>query len=488
MGISLYSSRLILETLGVEDFGLYNVVGGIVALFSIINGALSSGSSRFITFELGRGNPLLLRKTFSASFFIHSLIALLVLIVAETLGLWYVNTFLVVPAGRLYAANWVYQFSIVSSLLSLTQVPYSAAIIAHEKMGVYAGVSIAETVYKLLLVLLLQYVDIIDRLILYGLLICIGSVLVQLYYRFYCVHSFTECKLMMVYEKAVYKNMLSFSLWDVMGSFTVQGNLQGINILINYYFGVAVNAARGIAYQVETAITMFSNNFMMAVKPQIVKLFAEGKTDRMLSLVFESSKYSFFLLYVVSLPVFLEADYLLGIWLKEVPQYTVLFLRCILVVKLIRSFATPVVQAVHASGNIKWLNVFGGGTSIALQLPTVYVFYRLGFPAVSAFYIMGMISSICNFIELAVMKKEINFSILRYMYKVYLIGIIIAIIALIFVFPIYFYLPTGFFRLLLSCLMSVVSVACSVFFIGINRENRIKIVNILRKKIIEIGL
>ena len=484
MVISLYVSRLILEVLGVEDFGLYNVVGGIVVLFGIINGALSSGSSRFITFELGRGDPLLLQKTFSASFMIHVLVALLVFVIAETLGLWYVNSFLVVPEGRLYAANWVFQFSIISSMLSLTQVPYSAAIIAHERMNIYAGVSIAEAIYKLLLVFLLQYINIMDKLILYGLLICVGSALVQLYYRFYCTHKFIECKLILVHEKAIYKNMLSFSLWDVMGSFTVQGNSQGINILINYFFGVAVNAARGIAFQVETAITMFSNNFMTAVRPQIVKLFAEGKTDRMLSLVFESSKYSFFLLYVISLPVFIEADYILGIWLKDVPQYTALFLRCIVIVRLIRAFATPIVQAVHASGNTKWLNIFGGGTSIVLQIPLTFIFYRLGFPAVSTFFIMGIASCICNFIELMVMQKEIPFSILQYICKVYLIGIVVAIIALVFVLPAYLYFPAGFLRLLLSCSMSIVSVGCSVFFIGINQENRIKIISIFRKKII----
>jgi O-antigen/teichoic acid export membrane protein len=485
MAVSLYTSRLILEILGVGDFGLYNVVGGIVSLFAIINGALSAGSSRFITFELGRGDPLLLRKTFSASFMIHALIALFVLVVAETLGLWYVNTLLVVPAGRLHAANWVYQFSVMSSMLSLTQVPYSAVIIAHERMGIYAGVGIVEVAYKLLTVFLLRYLN-IDKLIVYGLLLCLGSVFVQLYYRYYCVHNFAECKLMFIHEKKIYKKMLSFSLWDVMGNFAVQGNSQGVNILINYFFGVAANAARGIAFQVEAAITMFSNNFMTAVKPQIVKLFAEGKTDKLLSLVFESSKYSFFLLYVIVLPVFLEADYLLEIWLKAVPQYSVLFLRCILISRLIRTFATPVVQAVHASGNIKWLNIFAGGTAIVLQLPLTFIFYRLGYSVDLAFIIMIAVSIICNFIELVVMKKEIKFSILQYIYKVYLTGIIVAIIAFAFLLPVRLCFLDRLPRLLLSCLLGVISVGGLVFFIGMNRENRIKIIGILKHRIMGI--
>jgi O-antigen/teichoic acid export membrane protein len=487
MGISLYTSRLILETLGIEDFGLYSVVGGIVALFGIINGALSAGSSRFITFELGRNDQISLKKTFNVSFAIHALIALFVFVIAETLGLWYVNTFLIVPEGRLHAANWVYQFSIISSMLSLTQVPYSAVIIARERMNIYAAVSIAEAIYKLLLVFFLRYIKMADKLILYGLLICIGNALVQSYYRFYCVHNFDECRLALVREKNIYKNMLSFSLWDVMGSFTVQGNSQGVNILINYFFGVAINAARGIAFQVETALTMFSSNFMTAVKPQIVKLFAEGKNEKMMSLVFEASKYSFFLIYVIALPVFLEADFLLEIWLKEPPQYTVLFLRWIIIARLIRAFATPVVQAVHASGNIKWLNIFGGGTSIAIQIPITFVLYKFGYPAVSTFIVMSIVSFVCNFIELMVLKKEISFSILQYIYKVYLAGFTVAIIVLIFSFPVYFYFPVGFLRLLLTCLISVISAGCSVFFIGVNRENRIKILNILKKRIVRGG-
>jgi O-antigen/teichoic acid export membrane protein len=482
-GVSLYTSRLILEALGVEDFGLYNVVGGIVALFTIINGALSGGSARFLTFELGRGDWVTLKKTFSASFLIHVFIALLVLLLAETIGLWYVNTYLVFPAGRLTAANWVYQFSIITCMLRLTQVPYSAIIIAHERMNVYAGVSIAEALYKLLLVYVLLYINIIDKLILYGLLVCIGSVLTQLFYRFYCIRKFKECKLMIVKERIVYKKMLSFSLWDVMGSFAVTGNSQGINILINYFFGVVVNAARGIAIQVENAMIMFSNNFMTAVRPQIVKLYAEGRHDKMLSLVFESSKYSYFLLYVIALPVFFETEYILGIWLKEVPEHTVLFLRCIILSRLVRSFATPVVQAVHATGNIKWLNLYGGGTSIALQLPSAYIFFSLGYPAVSTFVIGGVVSVICNILELLVMKKEIHFSILQYVFRVYVAGIGISIVALLIPLWIYYIFPGGFLRLVSICFASVFSVGVLVFSIGIDHETRKKILEIIKQRI-----
>jgi hypothetical protein len=203
--------------------------------------------------------------------------------------------------------------------------------------------------------------------------------------------------------------------------------------------------------------------------------------------VFESSKYSFFLLYVVALPLFLEADYVLGIWLKEVPPYTVLFLRCIIVVRLIRSFATPIVQAVHASGNIKWLNLFGGGTGIALQIPFTFIFYKLGYPAESAFIIMSISSLICNFIELLVMKREIRFSILQYIYRVYMVGILIAIVVLFFLFPVYIYFPTGFQRLMLICFLSIISVLLVVFFVGMNRYDKIKIINIIKRRFIRLN-
>jgi O-antigen/teichoic acid export membrane protein len=484
MGVSLYASRLVLEALGIDDFGLYNVVGGIVALFSIINGALSAGSSRFLTFELGRRDFSALKKTFSASFTIHSFIALIVFIFAETAGLWYINNYLVIPDGRLGAANWIYQFSIVSCMLSLTQVPYSALIIAHEKMKIYAWTGVAEALYQLLLVYLLLYVNFTDKLIFYGLLICLWSIALQLYYRFYCTRNFAESKLTIVKDRHIYKNMLSFSLWDVMGNFCVTGNSQGINVLMNYFFGIAVNAAHGVTFQVEKGLTVFSNNFMTAVKPQIVKLYAEGSIGKMMSLVFESSKYSYFLLYVVALPVFLEVDYILKIWLKEVPEYTALFIRCIIVIRLIRAFATPVVQAVHATGNIKWLNLYSGGASIALTLPLTYFFYKSGYPAETSFYVSGVVSILCNYLELFIMKKEISFSILSYSLRVYGISLLIALLSIAPAYCMFQSMDTSFFRLLITSITSLITIGVLVFFIGINKINKRRIKIIIYERII----
>lgn len=484
MAVSLYTSRLVLDILGVEDYGLYSVIGGIVALFAVINGALSSGTSRFITFELGKGNIERLSKTFSASFTIHSLIALIVLLLAETIGLWYVNNILVIPEGRLWVANWLYQFSILTSILSLTQVPYSASIIAHEKMNVYAYVGITEAIFKLLMVVFLSYIVNFDKLLFYGAILCLWNICLQLFYRFYCKRHFVECNLIIVKDKSYYKSMLSFSLWDLIGSMCGTGNSQGINLLINFFFGVTVNAARGIAMQVEMALTQFSNNFTLAVGPQITKLYSVGDTDKMMSLVKESSKYAFLLLATVSLPVFQKAEYILEIWLKEVPEYTVIFLRLLIICYLIRGFARPVVHAVHASGNIKWLNLYSGLTSISLIVPLSYISYLNGLPPYFCYIISAVVYIICNYLELIVLKREVNFSITDYTFNVYMRAGIISIIAYIIMYIVDSLLKIHpFIRLIIVCITCVIIMSLVTYIIGLNAEGRKKVISFIKAKL-----
>jgi len=483
LGIGLYTSRLVLEALGVDDYGLYSIVGGVVALFTVINMALIAGSSRFITFELGRGNKETLKKTFSASFGIHTLIAVIIFILAETVGLWYVNTIMVVPPGRLAAANWVYQFSIFSTVFSLTQVPYNAIIVAYERMKIYAWISIAESLFKLLLVLLLLYVNFMDRLIGYGLFWGLWSVLLMIFLRFYCVRNFPESRLTLVKEKVYYKRMLSFSLWDLIGCFCYTGNGQGVNLLINYFFGVAFNAARGVAGQVELGITQLTSNFMTAVKPQIVKLYAVGQIDKMLALVYQSSKYSYFLLYIIALPVFFEADYIMSIWLKTVPEHAALFLRWIIAGGLIRTFAGPVIQAVHATGNIKWLNLYAGGVSVLLTIPATYILFRNGYPAVTTFYVAGIVGFLANCFELYALKKEVAFSIRQYFIQTYGICFLITLFS---VFPVYYVhhvLEPSIYRLLLVCVVDVLVVGLLIFFVGMTKAERHRLITLIKIRI-----
>lgn len=419
--VNLLTYRWLLKILGVEDYGLYSVVGGIVLLFTLLNGALSSGSSRFITFALGENDIIKLRKTFSMSFAIHLAMALVIFVLLETVGLWYVNTHLVVLESRMVAANWLFQFSVITCLLSLTQVPYSALIIAYERMNIYAYVGVAEAIFKLVLVGFLFLVDGYDKLILFGLMTCLWSVILQLFYRSFCNRNYPESRLSIVTDKAGYRKMLSFSCWDVIGSFTVQGNTQLTALLINSFFGLVYNASFGLANQIKGILTQFSTNFMTAVNPQITKSYAEQNMERVNSLICNSSKMSFVLYVLVAMPVFIEVDYIMDLWLDVVPDKLALFLRLTILICIIRSFANPVITAVHASGNIKYLNIYSGGFSVLATLPFTYLFYHIHFPVETAYYVILMTSIAANIIELLCLKREnVSFSISKYVRNVYL--------------------------------------------------------------------
>lgn len=483
MGINLFSSRIVLQVLGVSDYGLYNAVGSIVMMFSMINGMLSSGTSRFITFELGRGNFEKLKNTFGASFILHVCIALIVLVLAETVGLWFLNEKMVIPEGRFETASWLYQFSVVTCMLSLTQVPYSATIIAHERMGVYAWVGVSEATFKLAIVYMLLYVPMFDKLIVYGALLMGWNVALQMFYRCYCYRNFEEARITLVCDKKLYKMILSFSLWDTIGAFCATGNSQGANILMNLFFGVTVNAARGIAYQVENVVTQFSNNFMTAVKPQITKLYAQEKYDEFFHLIFESAKFSFFLLFMVTLPLFLEIDYVLSLWLVEVPEYTGLFIRYIAISRLIRALNTPIMHGVHATGNIKWMNILSGGQSVLLTLPGTYVLYKLGFPPEAVFWVMILTSILGDLFEDISLKKNIDFSFLAFSKQVYLKSIAIALIASVPAMLVVHLIEPSFLRLVLTTFVSISSLGCFVYRFGLSTEMRLKVVCQIKKRI-----
>ena len=483
MAIGIYSSRVILQALGVDDYGLYGAIGSIVAMFTIINGVLSVGTSRFLTFELGRNDFEKLRKTFSASLVMHTAMALILFVLLETIGLWFVNSRMNIPAGREFAANVIYQLSILSCMLSLTQVPYTACIIAHEKMDVYAYVGIVEVTFKLLLVFLLLYVPFADNLIAYAIILAIWSIGLQIWYRYYCYRRYSETHLMIVKDKAIYKSMLSYSLWDFVGQFCATGNSQGLNILINMFFGVTVNAARTIAFQVENAITQFSNNFMTSVNPQIVKNYACGNKDRFFQLIYEAGRYSYFLLFMVSLPIFLEADYILQLWLVEVPEYTSLFLRFIIAITLVRVIARPLINGVHATGNVKVLNLTSGVYSAGTFLPAVYVFFKLGFPVWWCFIIQSFNASICTMLEIRALYKQVPFDVKDYLKKVYVWPISVSLIACVPSSLIVYNVESSFVRLCITIIISIVSTLFCVYYLGIDKKTRNKVLNVVNSKI-----
>lgn len=480
--VSLFTSRIILQVLGVADFGLYNAVGSIVLMFSIINGVLSAGTSRFLTFALGKNEPDEVKKTFSAAFLMHALIAVFVFVLAETVGLWFLHNKINIPADRIFAAKWLYQFSIVSCMLSMTQVPYGALIIAHERMAVYARVGIAEAVWKIFFVIILMKVPFKDTLIAYGALVLVWSCGLQFYYRMYCIRNFPESRISLVVDKKICKKILSFSFWDFIGAFCGTGNSQGLNLLINMFFGVTMNAARGLAYQVEGVVHQFVSNFMTAVNPQITKRYAEGRVVDMMNLVFEGSKFGYILLFIVSQPVFLEAPKLLSIWLVEVPDKAVLFLRLLMIAMLIRAFARSVVTAVHATGNIRFLNVISGTTSVALQIPGTYILFKLGCPAHVMFFVMIFVYIVCNYLELISLKRNVDFSIFQYSIKVYVKCICISIPSIFIGCVIVQYIQPSIFRVLLTSVCTTIVFLIFVLQFGISSSLKQKIILWVLKK------
>ena len=483
MAISLYSSRVILQALGIEDYGLYGAIGSIVAMFTMINGVLAAGTSRFLTFELGKGDKERLRKTFSASFAMHAALAVILIILLEIIGVWFLNNKMNIPEGREYAANIVFQLSILSCMFSLVQVPYSACIIAHEKMSVYAYVGIAEAVFKLALIFALLYVPFNDNLIAYATILAIWSMGLQVWYMFYSRKHFEESKLMIARDKNIYKGMLSYSMWDFLGQFSATGIGQGINLLLNMFFGVTMNAARSVAYQVENALTLFSNNFMMASQPQIVKCYAQGNFDRFFLLISQTGKFSFFLLYIITLPFFLEGEYILSLWLVEVPQYSIVFLRVIMIVSLFRVISRSIIHGVHAIGNIKFLNLTSGLFGALTYLPLLYVLFKSGFQYWTLFIIQIICAIMSTVFEIWALHRLYNFSIKKYVIDVYLHSFVVAAIASILPFFIIYNLESTFIRLIITFIVSFISSGITIYFMGLPYNVRIKIVSFIHNKI-----
>jgi len=475
--VTLFTSREVLRVLGVEDFGIFNVVGGVAVLFSFINSSMSAATSRFLIFELGNKNPQQLKKIFNASVLSHIAIALFVLLLAETLGLWIVTNKLVIPDERMGAAMWVYQFSVFATLISLTQVPYFAIIVAHEKMNIYVFVSIIEAALKLLIVYILTLSN-VDKLIFYALLYFFVSLVVALSYRLYCKKNFPETSFSLQWEKDIYKKLLSFSIWELYGGFAVIGMGQGVNILLNMFFGPTVNAARGIAYQVQGAVAGIGDNFILASKPKIIKLFAENKINEMMRFVSISSKYSFLLTFLFTLPLLLETPFVLKIWLTTVPEFTLLFCRLVLITNLIWASRAPIVTSFHAVGKIKAANLISGSLFYLIVIFS-YVFLKTGYPPESVFYVTMGVSILVYVSDLLLLKRLVSFSIKSFfmlsVFPCLLVGIVSSIIPII----LETFLVPNIITFFVVCLVSVVTISIAVFFLGLDVKTR----NLLIKKI-----
>lgn len=377
MAVSLYTVRVILDVLGAEDYGIYNVIGGIVSLFSFLSGTMASATQRFLSFEMGKQDNGSLTKVFSVSMYTYLLLIGIILLLSETIGLWFVNNQLTIPAERLTAANFVYQSSILSFMVTLLCIPYNASIIAMERMNVFAYSSIVDAGLKLAIAWLLPYIA-IDHLKVYAILMFIAIASVQLYYVWYCRRYFDFCRYSRYKDPSLFRNMLSFAGWNMIGALANILRGQGLNILINLFFNPVLNAAYGIALQVNNAITNFTNNFYTAVRPQLVKLYAGGNRQEMLNLGYQSSRLAFYLMLIITVPIMLNTEEILSIWLKEVPEHTVMFLRIIIISSLIEVLAIPLANMLQASGKIK---TFQLTVSILylLNIPISYILLCYGF-------------------------------------------------------------------------------------------------------------
>lgn len=470
MAVSLYTSRIVLDTLGIEDFGIYSVAGGVIAMFGFVNSSMASATQRYITFELGRNNNKRLAKVFSTSLSIHGLISLIVILLAETIGLWFLWNKMQIPAERLDAAFWVFQCSVMASVIMIMSVPYNAAIIAHEKMSVFAYISILEVILKLLIVYLLLCFE-MDKLILYAVLMVCVQLLIRLCYGWYCSSHFEETRFYWVWDKILFKEMTGFAGWSLFGNLAAITFTQGLNILLNLFFGPAVNAARGISVQVQQAISQFSVNLQMAINPQITKSYANGDLLYMHGLIFRSAKFSYFLLLLLSLPILFETEMVLTFWLKNVPDYTVTFLRIMLCITWVNAISNPLVIGASATGRIKIYQIVVGGI-LLLILPFSYLCLKLGFPAYVVFVVHLCIEIVALMARLWMIRPMINLSFHKYCVEVFLCIFKVTIIAICIPLLFYCHMKPSYLRFFMECLLCFFSVISAVYLVGLTNNEQ----------------
>lgn len=470
MAISVYTSRVTLEALGVDNYGIYNVVGGFVALFAIVSGSLTAGISRFITFELGRGNNSNIEKVFATTLVVQLSLSTILLIVAESLGLWFLNFHMNIPADRMVAANWVYQCSIITFVVSLISVPYNAAIIAHEKMSAFAYITIAEVSLKLIIAYLL-FISEGERLILYAVLMLMNSLIIRMLYTVYCKRHFGECNVRPHYHKEIFKQIASFSGWNFIGATAGVLREQGVNILLNLFFGPAVNAARGITTQINTAVSGFCNNFMVAINPQLTKSFAANEFSECFALAFRSAKFAFFIMFLPSLPIILNTSMILSIWLKVVPPNTAIFVQLSLLYILIEVVSYPLVTIMLATGNIRNYQLIVGGFSM-MNFPLAYLALHFGLPPASV-YIVSMFCAICCFISrLIMLRKMVTLPVRRFIVKVIIPCLLVFTVSFLICVPINYLLPDNIGGMIYSIVICLIITSLSIMFLGCSINER----------------
>ena len=475
MLVGLYTSRVVLATLGVEDYGIYGVVGGVVGMMGFLNASMSGATSRFLTFELGKGDKERLAKTFSSALIVHIGIAIVVLILAETVGLWFLCNKLNIPAERMQAAHWVYQLSILSAMFGITQVPYNAAIIAHEKMDVYAYVEILNVSLKLLIVYLLCIGN-FDKLILYASLMLAVSILIMMVYRIYAIRQFPEAHFHWIWDKTYLRPLLSFSGWDLYGNACVIARQQGTNFLINIFYGVIFNAASGIATTVQGTISGLAFNIILAFRPQIIKQYAKGNVEDMSKLVGNAVCFTTILFGCMSIPLLLETHYIMKAWLGTIPDKSVIFCQILLIASFLGLLNNIWNTCIHATGKIKEISIFSG-TFFLISLPIIYVVFQFKAPVESAYLVFILSIVFVNVSNLLIIKKKIPKLKLNFVFLNY-IKVIIVLMASYYITSLFkAQMQETFIRLLVDCFICWIIVFASSFIFILNQKQKKSIIS-----------
>lgn len=485
MLVGLYTTRVILQALGAEDFGIYNVVGGFVAMFSFISTTMSSASMRFFAYEIGRGDMKKLNDYFNQTILCYLLLVALLYVVFESFGIWFVNNKLVIPDNRMHAANWIFQFAILTFAFHMMEVPFSAMAVAKEKMVTYAIVGLIDAFLKLGIVFVLLHLN-GDKLIIYAIMLTVISMCNFLFYVIFCRVKFKEeTRVKLFFNKGMFKEIVSYSGWSLFWTLANVARSQGINIVLNMFFTPVVNAARGVAYQINSAVNQFVTSFYQAVRPQVTKLSAQHEYNKMKHLVYSSSVISFCLVMLVAIPILIKTPYILSLWLKEVPEYTAVFTRLVIVVAMIDTLGHPLTTAVCSTGKIKWFHIVTGSL-LLLTLPIGYLLLKMGMEPNVVFIVSIVMSSCAQISRMVFMHSMFGFEIKEYCMKVLLKVALILVVTYGLTRMVSYWLDDSFLTLVLVC---VVAWACTLllcFYVGLSKNARMAakhyVLKIIRKK------
>ena len=484
MFVTLFTSRVVLDKLGVTDYGIYKVVGGVVAMLGFLNSSMSNAVQRYLSFEIGKNNEAGVNRIFNVSLFAHVGIAVFVFVVMEIVGVWYLNTHMNIPAERMDAANWVLQCSIFTTLFTIVQVPYNAIIISKEQMGIYAYISILEVVLKLLVVYMLAIGN-FDKLKLYSVLIMVVTIGIVMIYRFYCTRKYKEAKFKFIKDWNLLKQIVGFASWNMLGELAWVFTGQGVNIILNSFFGPVVNAARGLAEQVNGAVNRFVANFQTAVNPQLIKNYASDQLGEMKTLLFRSTRFSYYLLLALSLPIILKMDFILHLWLKEVPDYTTGFCQLVLVSSLVSTLSNLLAQVARAYGKIRNYQIIVS-IFLFLNFPLSYIVLKFGGSPLSTMFVNIGINAMLLFVRLRLTNRMIQMTYGSFIRNVLFPVIIVTAVALVIPLTIYFMLDNSIISFIIVCLVSFVSVGVSTYALGMNANERLYILAAISKIITKI--